>query len=56
MKMLSIVILIVFLSTSALNMSIFYEGLMLKWFDFVLLWNSSYNKHLQMYKINLVEK
>jgi len=35
MKMLSIIIFIVFLSASALNMSIFYEGLMLKWFDFV---------------------
>ena len=34
MKMFNIVI-IVFLSASALNMSIFYEGLMLEWFDFV---------------------
>ena len=35
MKILTIVKFLVFLSASALNMSIFYEGLVLKWFDFV---------------------
>ena len=35
MKILRIVNFLVFLSASAFNMSIFYEGLVLKWFDFV---------------------